>query len=74
MTNNPTKRVGLEGYGLEIVERIPLVMRPHEENRKYLETKRTKLGHIFGPDEDPLSKPQEDGARRAGENGENGEG
>lgn len=51
LTNNPVKRVGLEGYGLEIVERIPLVVRPHEENRRYLETKRTKLGHIYGPDE-----------------------
>ncbi|MBD3336601.1 MAG: bifunctional 3,4-dihydroxy-2-butanone-4-phosphate synthase/GTP cyclohydrolase II [Candidatus Eisenbacteria bacterium] len=51
MTNNPTKRVGLEGYGLKIMERIPLEMMPRETNRRYLETKRTKLGHIFGSGE-----------------------
>lgn len=47
MTNNPRKLVGLEGYGLEIVERVPLVADPNAENRAYLETKRDKLGHLL---------------------------
>lgn len=47
MTNNPKKVVGLHGYGLEIVERIPLEVEPHALNEKYLETKRDKLGHLI---------------------------
>ena len=47
MTNNPRKLVGLDGYGLEIVERVPLVTDPHLENRAYLDTKRDKLGHLL---------------------------
>jgi 3,4-dihydroxy 2-butanone 4-phosphate synthase/GTP cyclohydrolase II len=47
LTNNPTKRAGLEGYGLEIVERLPLESAPTSENVRYLETKRDKLGHII---------------------------
>jgi 3,4-dihydroxy 2-butanone 4-phosphate synthase/GTP cyclohydrolase II len=47
MTNNPRKLVGLEGYGLEIVERVPLVASPTRDNREYLRTKRDKLGHLF---------------------------
>ena len=47
LTNNPRKVSGLEGHNLEIVERIPLQTRPHEFNRHYLETKRTKLGHLL---------------------------
>lgn len=47
MTNNPAKRIGLEGYGLEVVERVPLIIQPHEKNRFYLETKRDKLGHLL---------------------------
>ncbi|HKV76345.1 MAG TPA: bifunctional 3,4-dihydroxy-2-butanone-4-phosphate synthase/GTP cyclohydrolase II [Gemmatimonadales bacterium] len=47
MTNNPRKLVGLEGYGLEIVERIPLVADPNAENRAYLNVKRDKLGHLL---------------------------
>jgi len=47
MTNNPRKLVGLEGYGLEIVERVPLVADTTEENRAYLATKRDKLGHLL---------------------------
>jgi 3,4-dihydroxy 2-butanone 4-phosphate synthase/GTP cyclohydrolase II len=47
MTNNPRKLVGLEGYGLEIVERVPLVAETTEENRAYLATKRDKLGHLL---------------------------
>jgi 3,4-dihydroxy 2-butanone 4-phosphate synthase / GTP cyclohydrolase II len=45
LTNNPAKRAGLEGYGLEIVERVPLETTPTAENLHYLETKRDKLGH-----------------------------
>ena len=47
MTNNPRKIVGLEGYGLEIVERVPLEMAPNDVNANYLMTKRIKLGHLF---------------------------
>jgi 3,4-dihydroxy 2-butanone 4-phosphate synthase / GTP cyclohydrolase II len=47
MTNNPRKLVGLEGYGLEIVERVPLLADPNAENRAYLDTKRDKLGHLL---------------------------
>ena len=45
ITNNPVKRVGLESYGLEIVENIPIVIEPNEYNRRYLETKRIRMGH-----------------------------
>jgi 3,4-dihydroxy 2-butanone 4-phosphate synthase / GTP cyclohydrolase II len=47
LTNNPVKRAGLEGYGLDIVERVPLQSDPNPENIRYLETKREKLGHIL---------------------------
>jgi len=47
MTNNPRKVVGLEGYGLEIVERVAIEMPPHSSNLKYLTTKREKLGHLL---------------------------
>jgi len=47
MTNNPRKLVGLEGYGLEIVERVPLVTDPNHQNRAYLDAKRDKLGHLL---------------------------
>jgi 3,4-dihydroxy 2-butanone 4-phosphate synthase/GTP cyclohydrolase II len=47
MTNNPRKVVGLDGYGLEIVERVPLLTDPHFENRAYLDAKRDKLGHLL---------------------------
>lgn len=45
MTNNPMKRVGLEGYGLEIVENVPLEIEKNEYNEKYLKTKKEKMGH-----------------------------
>ncbi len=45
ITNNPKKRVGLMGYGLEIVDNVPLELSPNTHNQKYLETKRDKLGH-----------------------------
>ncbi|MDA8044405.1 MAG: bifunctional 3,4-dihydroxy-2-butanone-4-phosphate synthase/GTP cyclohydrolase II [Actinomycetota bacterium] len=47
MTNNPAKRGGLEGYGLQIVERIPIHVEPNEENIRYLRTKRDRLGHLL---------------------------
>ena len=50
LTNNPAKRAGLEGYGLKVVERVPIVVEPNAFNLRYLETKRTKLGHLLGVD------------------------
>jgi len=47
MTNNPRKIVGVEGYGLQVVERVPIEITPHEKNLRYLRTKRDKLGHIL---------------------------
>jgi 3,4-dihydroxy 2-butanone 4-phosphate synthase/GTP cyclohydrolase II len=47
LTNNPKKVVGLEGYGLEVVETVPIVVKPNEYNRHYLETKKNKMGHIL---------------------------
>ena len=45
ITNNPVKRVGLESYGLEIVENVPIIIEPNPYNRRYLETKRIRMGH-----------------------------
>jgi 3,4-dihydroxy 2-butanone 4-phosphate synthase/GTP cyclohydrolase II len=45
LTNNPRKVVGLEGYGLEVVETLPIIVSPNPHNRRYLETKQNKLGH-----------------------------
>ena len=47
MTNNPAKYGGLEGYGLEIIDRVPLSTTPNEENIRYLETKKERLGHLL---------------------------
>jgi 3,4-dihydroxy 2-butanone 4-phosphate synthase/GTP cyclohydrolase II len=47
ITNNPGKRAGIEGYGLTIVERVPLEIQPNEKNLEYLRTKRSKLGHVL---------------------------
>ena len=47
MTNNPVKRVGLEGYGLEIVENVPIETTPNEYNLRYLQTKKERMGHIL---------------------------
>lgn len=47
MTNNPTKIIGLEGYGLDVVERVQLEIPPHEANREYLKTKKDRMGHIL---------------------------
>ncbi len=53
MTNNPKKVVGLEGYGLEIVERIPIQIDPNPVNENYLKTKKEKLGHLLLTDKKP---------------------
>jgi 3,4-dihydroxy 2-butanone 4-phosphate synthase/GTP cyclohydrolase II len=50
LTNNPSKRVGLEGHGLTIVERVPLLTDPTPYNRRYLQTKREKMGHCLESD------------------------
>ncbi len=47
MTNNPAKLTGLDGYGLEIVDRVPVEIASNPENEKYLETKRTRMGHAL---------------------------
>ena len=52
LTNNPKKRAGLEGFGLQMVARVPIIVEPNEFNARYLETKREKLGHRF--DDDPM--------------------
>ncbi len=52
LTNNPKKRAGLDGFGLTLVERIPIIVEPNEFNARYLEVKREKLGHRF--DDDPM--------------------
>lgn len=64
LTNNPTKRAGLEGYGLEIVERIALTTAPHPESVRYLRTKKDKLGHLidaFGGDGTPFTTEDVEG-------------
>jgi len=50
VTNNPAKRVGIEGYGLEVVEMVPLRIEPNEHNEAYLSTKKTKMGHLLDHD------------------------
>ncbi|KAJ4819713.1 Riboflavin biosynthesis protein RibBA [Rhynchospora pubera] len=50
MTNNPAKFIGLKGYGLAVVGRVPVISPITAENQKYLETKRTKMGHVYGSD------------------------
>ncbi|MFD0586852.1 bifunctional 3,4-dihydroxy-2-butanone-4-phosphate synthase/GTP cyclohydrolase II [Paenibacillus sp. GCM10027627] len=50
LTNNPRKIKGLEGYGLEVVERVAIQMEANDNNRNYLRTKRTKLGHLLTPE------------------------
>ena len=51
LTNNPRKVVGLDSYGLQIVERVPIIIEPNTENQNYLETKRIKMGHILQDEE-----------------------
>jgi 3,4-dihydroxy 2-butanone 4-phosphate synthase/GTP cyclohydrolase II len=47
LTNNPAKYGGLEGFGLQIVERVPLQTSPNPENLRYLRTKRERMGHLL---------------------------
>ncbi len=47
LTNNPRKITGIEGYDLDVVERIPILIEPHFENERYLAIKREKLGHLL---------------------------
>jgi 3,4-dihydroxy 2-butanone 4-phosphate synthase/GTP cyclohydrolase II len=47
LTNNPKKVIGLEGYGLEIVEQLPICLPSNPHNEKYLETKRLRMGHTL---------------------------
>jgi 3,4-dihydroxy 2-butanone 4-phosphate synthase/GTP cyclohydrolase II len=47
LTNNPKKVIGLEGYGLKVVQTVPIITRPNPYNRRYLETKQKKLGHLL---------------------------
>jgi 3,4-dihydroxy 2-butanone 4-phosphate synthase/GTP cyclohydrolase II len=54
LTNNPAKRAGLEGYGLRVIERVPIVIQPNEHNVRYLETKRKKMGHELEPHQGSL--------------------
>jgi len=51
LTNNPRKVIGLEGYGLQVVETLPILAKPNPRNVKYLETKRKKMGHLLKVDE-----------------------
>jgi len=61
LTNNPRKVVGLAGYGLEIVETVPLVAPPNPENFHYLETKQKKLGHLLNLNLDKLEEGERHG-------------
>lgn len=45
MSNNPVKRIGLEGYGLEVVENVPIEVEPNRYNRFYMHTKKERMGH-----------------------------
>jgi 3,4-dihydroxy 2-butanone 4-phosphate synthase/GTP cyclohydrolase II len=47
ITNNPRKIVGLDGYGLKVTKRVPLIIKPNPSNARYLNTKRKKLGHLL---------------------------
>ena len=55
MTNNPKKRIGLESYGLKVVETVPIVCKPNKHNLFYLQTKKNKMGHNLDLPEKPTS-------------------
>ncbi len=59
LTNNPKKVIGLDGYGLEIVERVPIEIEPHEDNVEYLRAKRDKMGHLILNDDKSKKKIDE---------------
>ena len=48
LTNNPRKIIGLEGFGIRVIERVPLAIAPHPDRRRFLESRRTQLGHLLG--------------------------
>jgi 3,4-dihydroxy 2-butanone 4-phosphate synthase/GTP cyclohydrolase II len=54
MTNNPAKRAGLQGFGLEVVERIPLESHPNPDNIAYLRAKQERMGHLLETLDDAL--------------------
>ena len=47
LTNNPKKLVGLSGYGMEVAERVPIIIPPNEDNAFYLETKKVRMDHMI---------------------------
>jgi 3,4-dihydroxy 2-butanone 4-phosphate synthase / GTP cyclohydrolase II len=59
LTNNPKKVIGLDGYGLEIVERVPIEAEPHAENVEYLRAKRDKMGHLILSNEERAKNKDE---------------
>jgi len=63
LTNNPKKVIGLDAYGLEITERVPIVVAPNKENRRYLNTKKGKLGHLLGNKPDRRSHDRTPGEK-----------
>lgn len=64
MTNNPSKRHGLAGYGLEIVERVPVIASANPHNVRYLSVKQEKMGHILDTDDLRSTEPADDGPSR----------
>jgi 3,4-dihydroxy 2-butanone 4-phosphate synthase/GTP cyclohydrolase II len=54
LTNNPKKIIGLEGYGLEITKRVPVVIEPKPQNLKYLSTKQKRMGHLLNIEEEKI--------------------
>jgi 3,4-dihydroxy 2-butanone 4-phosphate synthase/GTP cyclohydrolase II len=66
MTNNPAKYTGVTGYGLEIVERVPVETAPTEENAAYLRTKKERLGHLLRLDHDATDEPAQAGTTPGG--------
>ena len=60
LTNNPKKIVGLSSFGLEVVDRVPIEMPTHDKNQSYIETKKNKLGHLFGSGTTNISQLLED--------------
>jgi len=66
MTNNPAKYVGLKGYGLTISGRIPLLSLITKENKRYLETKRAKMGHVYGSEFNSILNNPDSGNGKAG--------
>jgi 3,4-dihydroxy 2-butanone 4-phosphate synthase/GTP cyclohydrolase II len=73
LTNNPAKRVGLDGYGLHVTERVPMPLRANAENLTYLRTKRDRMGHdLVGLDDFEQNDPAHPaGSTPARENGVN---